>query len=548
MPAGALSGKIVFVGLTASGLLTHLATPISGRWGPTSDTLLHANVLSALLKGRAIRPADPHWLLAASLVPLAALLTGFLFLSPWRTLLLTFALGGLSMAFGTALLQFASVWVSPVPTLIALLVVYPLWSWRRLEMTMWRLQRELRRLADDGDILPGISMRPRDVRGDALERHIALVEQAADRLQDMKRFVWDCLNSLPEPILIADQVGTICIANKAAHAYFARVGSPPPESRSLMDALGEMTFIKTIGDEMVSDAELQARWPEVLDPTDFTRVWTVKRGIEVRDRTGRDYLLRYARCRNARRRGLGILVSRSCRGHPAAFGRTSARRCLAAVIARYAFATCVGAGAGRGRDEHHALGARAQALEHIERYTRRALTLADDFVQLTRAESQVYIFEPVNLADVVLDASDEIWPQARAKRIRVETQFDGDMHWIRADRSLMTRAITNLLNNAVKYSPADTVVQVSVASRESERIACRIVDQGYGMGEEARAHLFERFRRFRVPGQPPTHGTGLGMALVKTVVTRHEGDVKVESEAGRGTAVTVLLPRWAGAT
>jgi CHASE2 domain-containing sensor protein/signal transduction histidine kinase len=547
VPAGALSGKIVFVGLTASGLLTHLATPISGRWGPTSDTLLHANVLSALLKGRAIRPADPHWLLAASLVPLAVLLAGFLFLSPWRTLLLTSGLAVTSLLFGTALLQFASVWVSPVPALIALLIVYPLWSWRRLEMTMWRLQRELLRLADDGDILPGISVSPRDVRGDALERHIALVEQAADRLQDMKRFVWDCLNSLPEPILIADKVGTICIANKAAHAHFARVGSRPPEGRSLTDALGEMAFIKTMGEETVSDAEIQARWPEVLDPTDLPRVWTVKRGIEVRDRTGRDYLLRYARCRNARGEASGYWLAGLVEVtalHSAEQAREDALRLLshdmrsphASVLA------LVEEEMGTTRSERV-----RTLLEHIERYTRRALTLADDFVQLTRAESQTYIFEPVNLADVVLDASDEIWPQARAKRIRVETQFDGDMHWIRADRSLMTRAVTNLLNNAVKYSPADTVVQVSVTSSASEGIACRIVDQGYGMGEEARAHLFERFRRFRVPGQPPTQGAGLGMALVKTVVTRHEGDVKVESEAGRGTVVTVMLPRWAGA-
>ena len=183
-------------------------------------------------------------------------------------------------------------------------------------------------------------------------------------------------------------------------------------------------------------------------------------------------------------------------------------------------------------------------LEHIERYTRRALTLADDFVQLTRAESQAYVFEPVNLADIVLDASDEIWPQARAKRIRVDTHFEGDAHWIRADRSLMTRAITNLLNNAVKYSPADTVVKVALTGAPPGRIHCAIADEGYGMAEEARAHLFERFRRFRVPGQPRTQGAGLGMALVKTVVTRHEGEVKVESEPGQGTIVTVSMPRW----
>lgn len=545
--AGTLRGKIVFVGLTASGLLTHLATPISGRWGPTSDTLLHANVLSALLTGHAIHPAGPHWLLAASLGPLAVLLAGFLFFSPWRTLLLTFGLGALALVLSTVLLERAYIWISPVPTLIVLLVVYPLWGWRRLEMTLWRLQRELRRLADDTDMLPSIPARPRDVRGDALERHIALVEQAADRVQDMKRFVWDCLNSLPEPILIADRFGAICVANKTAREYFSRVGSAPPEGRFLTEALGEMSFVKSIGPEPVSDAELQARWPEVLDPTDLARVWTVKRGIEVRDRTGHDYLLRYARCRNARGEASGYWVAGLVEVtalHAAEQAREDALRLLshdmrsphASVLALI---------------EDEMVSTRSERvrtlLEHIERYTRRALTLADDFVQLTRAESQTYVLEPVNLADVVLDASDEIWPQARAKRIHVETDFESDVLWIRADRSLMTRAVTNLLNNAVKYSPSDTTVRVSLQGGESERITCRIADQGYGMAEDARAHLFERFRRFRVPGQPHTPGAGLGMALVKTVVTRHEGEVKVDSEAGRGTVVTVSVPRWAGA-
>lgn len=540
----ALRGKIVFVGLSAAGLLTHLATPISGKFGPTSDTMLHANALSALLQGRAIRQVDLHWQFVASLVPLAALLAALLFFSPWRALLMTLGLVGACVLLSAFLLGDASIWISPVPALVSLLTVYPLWSWRRLEMTVSRLKGELERLADDADILPSLAAKPRSVRGDALEQHIALVEQAAERVQDMKRFVWDCLNSLPEPILIADRVGRICVANKAAHVHFARVAASAPEGRLLTDALGEMTLIKSIGTETVSDDELKARWPGILDPTDPERVWTLKRGIEVCDRTGRDHLLRYARCRDASGEPSGYwavgLVDVTAL-HAAEQAREDALRLLshdmrsphASVLALI---------------EEEMATTRSERvrtlLEHIERYTRRALTLADDFVQLTRAESQAYVFEPVNLADIVLDASDEIWPQARAKRIRVDTHFEGDAHWIRADRSLMTRAITNLLNNAVKYSPADTVVKVALTGAPPGRIRCAIADEGYGMAEEARAHLFERFRRFRVPGQPRTQGAGLGMALVKTVVTRHEGEVKVESEPGQGTIVTVSMPRW----
>jgi signal transduction histidine kinase len=414
-------------------------------------------------------------------------------------------------------------------------------------MTMWRLQRELQRLADDTDNLPMIPTRPREVRGDALERHIALVEQAADRMKDMQRFVWDSLNSVPEPILIADAQGRICVANKAANVCFARASALQPKGRLLTETLGEMTFIKTMAPENTSDAQLLARWPEVLDPTDLERVWIVKRGIEVRDRTGRDFLLRYARCRNARGEVSGYWVVGLVEVtalHVAEQAREDALRLLshdmrsphASVLALIEEEMAV-----RHPERVRTL------LEHIERYTRRALTLADDFVQLTRAESQAYVFEPVNFVDVVLDASDEIWPQARANGIVVETHFEGDGYWVRADRSLMTRALTNLLNNAVKYSPSETIVRVSVANAANDRIQCCIADQGYGMSEDARAHLFERFRRFRAPGQPHSQGAGLGMALVKTVITRHEGEVAVASQPGRGTTVTVSVPRWDGA-
>ncbi|MGE8331332.1 MAG: sensor histidine kinase, partial [Paraburkholderia nemoris] len=198
-----------------------------------------------------------------------------------------------------------------------------------------------------------------------------------------------------------------------------------------------------------------------------------------------------------------------------------------------------------------------------ERYAQRALTLADDFVQLARAESQTYVLEPVSMTELLIDASDEVWPQAHAKRITLQTDTaDGtdadDGHWICADRSLMTRALVNILNNAVKYSPPDTRITCSLtslgglsASRDqaqtaapaaAKRVSCTIRDEGYGIPEEQQAGLFERFRRFHETERPEVGGAGLGMAFVKTVVTRHGGDVEVVSAPGKGTAFTISLP------
>ena len=80
------------------------------------------------------------------------------------------------------------------------------------------------------------------------------------------------------------------------------------------------------------------------------------------------------------------------------------------------------------------------------------------------------------------------------------------------------------------------------APAAEKRVSCTIRDEGYGIPEEQQAGLFERFRRFHETDRPEVGGAGLGMAFVKTVVTRHGGDVEVVSAPGKGTAFTISLP------
>jgi signal transduction histidine kinase len=100
------------------------------------------------------------------------------------------------------------------------------------------------------------------------------------------------------------------------------------------------------------------------------------------------------------------------------------------------------------------------------------------------------------------------------------------------------------MNNAVKYSPPASRISCTIgpASGLPARVQCTIRDQGYGIPLEQQSRLFQRFRRFHETEQPDTGGAGLGMAFVKTVVTRHGGDVQVVSASGQGTAFTVWLP------
>ncbi|WP_035556849.1 CHASE2 domain-containing protein [Burkholderia sp. 9120] len=585
VPADQLRGRIVLIGVTASGLYDRFATPVSGELGPLPGVYIHANVLDTLLTGREIEPAEPWVLCAVSLVPLAALLAGFLVLSPRRSMLLTGALCALAAAGSAALLFGVRLWMSPVPAILGAVVVYPIWNWRRLEMTMAYLRGELQRLADEPHLLPETPSRGREFGGDVLEQHMALMAQAAQRVQDMKRFVWDSLDSMPEPILVSDVRGVVLIANHAAKAHFARLNAPAPEGRSMQAVLGGLTLVKTIDRDAATDADnnllAHAQWPALLDPAHREFAGLMAQGVEVRDASECDYLLRYANCTNEQGETTGWiagLVDVSAL-HAAERQREDALRLLSHDMRSPQASILALVEIERAREEP--VLARG-LLERIERYAQRALTLADDFVQLARAESQAYVLEPVSLTEMLIDASDEVWPQAHAKRITLQTvagagtqvqteaeaeaeadadadaEADADAdadadaeegHWICADRSLMTRALVNILNNAVKYSPPDTRITCSLASLEptsvpggARRVSCTIRDEGYGIPMEQQAGLFERFRRFHETERPEVGGAGLGMAFVKTVVTRHGGDVAVVSAPGKGTAFTIELP------
>jgi signal transduction histidine kinase len=125
---------------------------------------------------------------------------------------------------------------------------------------------------------------------------------------------------------------------------------------------------------------------------------------------------------------------------------------------------------------------------------------------------------------------------------------------IHADERLLRPIFTNLLTNAIKYSEVGRLVRFEIGCAGAE-IVCAIRDQGIGIPEADQEWLFNAFHRGQNVADRP--GTGLGLVIVKRCVDLHRGEIKVESQCGEGTAVTVKLPMsskvspaesaWAGA-
>jgi len=120
----------------------------------------------------------------------------------------------------------------------------------------------------------------------------------------------------------------------------------------------------------------------------------------------------------------------------------------------------------------------------------------------------------------------------------------GEQLTVMGDREELFTAMTNVLDNAVKYSSGEPSIRVAVQTPDLERVQIRVRDNGVGIPRGELKRIFKRFYRVLTPGASQVKGSGLGLFIVRAIARRHGGDARAESEgAGRGTTVTIELPR-----
>jgi signal transduction histidine kinase len=134
-----------------------------------------------------------------------------------------------------------------------------------------------------------------------------------------------------------------------------------------------------------------------------------------------------------------------------------------------------------------------------------------------------------------------IGPVAAEKQIALKPAADLNGMRVHGDRLLLYQALTNLVTNAIKYSPAGTTVSIGV-SNGNGAVRFQVIDQGYGIPADEASKIFEKFYRRRNKETREQSGFGLGLAFVKEVAMRHGGDVVVESEVGKGSVFTLWIP------
>ena len=182
-------------------------------------------------------------------------------------------------------------------------------------------------------------------------------------------------------------------------------------------------------------------------------------------------------------------------------------------------------------------------LEIMERHSDRLNALVEDVLSLARLESpgaELDLSE-VDLAELLHAIMRDWEKRFAAKQLKSHLNFPGNLPRLQADESRLQEVIYNLLDNAVKYSQPGGTVSLR-AEVNGDRVRISVADQGVGIKEADLPRIFERFYRADKSRSGEHAGTGLGLSIAKHIVQLHGGTVEAESEPGKGTTISVLLP------
>jgi signal transduction histidine kinase len=186
---------------------------------------------------------------------------------------------------------------------------------------------------------------------------------------------------------------------------------------------------------------------------------------------------------------------------------------------------------------------RRQFAERMLGNTRRMQRIVDDLLDLSRIESGGWVPNPVDvdLAAVSADTLGVARDTAAAKKVALEAAIDPAARTVFADATAIRQVLGNLVDNAVRHTPAGTVVVFS-KPRDDGGVTVGVRDTGVGIGPEHLPRIFERFYRVDKARSRDEGGTGLGLAIVKHLVEAHGGKVRAESALGVGTTISAHFP------
>ncbi|WP_251358789.1 CHASE2 domain-containing protein [Kangiella sp. TOML190] len=586
-----LTDKVVLVGVTATAARNadFLPVPVDRDGQIMSGVEINATLYEALKKEQFILPASRF---GNALI--AALFTFLFFLTLPKSLprrnffyAIAFLLG--LLAFSWWLLHLQQRWLQVATPAIAIILGYLIWAWLKVVANMSFFKNTIERLsletqesmtlelapnsnmrvkflsylnlldvtkyqAESKDVNPETEDLLKFVKQQASAKEKALVRKiqnqsphfeklseqpeygiiegrieqlntAITQINFLRRFTEQTMDRMSDGIVLSDINGQIFYSNLVAKRYFSELREHKlfelprllNEIKLADNKLWEEKLKRVLQDGIVS--ELVAVTSDGRD---------LKISISLLDNvSGRDFIILnmvdISAIKREQRRQLEMIdfISHDLR---------SPMTSILALLSRYQ----------RQPEKYDS----QQMHQEIEQLTRSSLSLAEQFLMLSRAESSIELaLYPIELLNTIDNAIGVVLPQAANKDI--DLQFDFAAHqdvWIKANQDLLERVLTNLLTNAVKYSPARSQVNI-VLEQAAKHINIRVIDQGEGINQEQMDAIFKPFTRMQKHEMAKVKGIGLGLRFVRAAMMRLGGTVAVESPPGKGACFILSLPR-----
>lgn len=479
-----IAGRVVFVGISATGAGDQFVVPTGPRHAPVPGVLAHASATLSIAQDRLLRIPNPWWSLASALL----LAIGIQLIRDRRGAfdLAAFA----TVSVGLVLLAMAAVRFSllliPVTSLLTVAVVSALLRETAESRSAWRESGHLLKA-----VLEHVGAKPSTVPRTAAGRLDAL-RRLQDRVLEEDATRRTLLAGMDEGVVLWDVNGEIVLANPAAERLWG--GAPElSELTQSSDATEPLVLTRGPRHLAVGLTDLGSGHLAIL------RDISAERTLE------------------KRRQEMQRLVSHELKtplASIAGFGENLERYELSADEQRRVASLIRG---------------EAQRLQEM-------VTVFLDLEQLGGGHWDGAI-EAVDLGRLVATRLEVLDAAAGARQITIKPSI-GDGCRVQAVPALLDRVVDNLVGNAVKYTLSGDTIEVDV-SRSSNQVHLVVRDHGPGIPEDGLARVFDRF--YRVPGTEVV-GAGLGLALVREVVDWHGGCITIESEIGVGSAFTVSLP------
>lgn len=543
-------GKTVFVGASAAGLGDQMPVPNAGASGAMPGVEIHANAFDTLRQNASpllLDGAPALWRWAWIALPCWALLA-LLGRTRHSTLLLLVSGGGVVLLCASAF-AVGRLWLPPVAPLLGLLAAYLLWTWRE-SARLWRYFEQRLRQVDRASTLSLELIAAGDIRyavaPTALLRRADALDQILVRLRTLEELLHNTVAGLHVAVLVCRVDGDIVLANEAARSLLglgakalsadaALVGRkllPVLDGHSVPLGGGWMTRpdmarpTETLhGVVMVTPAGRVFRLDIVM--VDIAQSGGAEGWLAVLHELTEEY-----RRREQHDQWLGFL------SHDLRSPQTTILSMLTLEEARRTIDVGVDIDPG------------APVLRsRIRAEAERTIRLADDLIDLTSAQSGRYRYAPVELGNLLLDAMDQVYAQAQLRGVKLAERFREGQCFVLADGNLLTRAVVNLLGNAIRHSRAGQSVTMCLEFDADKREAvCTVADEGDGMEESQRRSLFAS-EALDLPNAGALSASpgivrrrGIGLLIVQAVIRQHRGWLEVDSAPGLGSTFWFGLP------